>query len=100
MTVNHGLFLFDMAEPSINGWENQLGWRGYYEEWKNPLGESLWMQVDEDVDFEAEGLDEPVWELLLETEELSEWLTSGTFREVDAYAKKLMTEKTTLVESR
>jgi hypothetical protein len=49
MTVYKGMLLFDIAEPSINGWENQLGYRGYIEVWKRGDWEIV-IEPDEDED--------------------------------------------------
>ncbi len=34
MTLFKGILLFDIAEDPINGWENQLGYRGMMEVWR------------------------------------------------------------------
>lgn len=34
MTLFKGLLLFDIAEPPIGNWKNQLGYRGMMEIWK------------------------------------------------------------------
>lgn len=88
MTIYHGMFLVDVAEPSINGWENQLGWRGYYEEWKNPDGESFWMEVDEDIPAD---MFDCIWVLLWQDENGNQdHIASGSFEQVDMIAKLIM----------
>lgn len=47
MTINHGMLLFDSPETAINGWENQLGYRGYIEVWRKGAQEII-IEVDED----------------------------------------------------
>lgn len=55
MTVYKGMLLFDIPEPSINDWENQLDYRGMMEVWK---------RGDEAITIEPyeEGDDEDCWE--------------------------------------
>lgn len=89
MTMYKGVLLFDIAEPSINGWANQLGWRGYYEEWKNADGESFWMEVNED-----ESAETPYncsWDLLWRDDYGNdELIASGSFAQIDTAAKMIM----------
>lgn len=100
MTIFHGMLLFDIAETSINGWENQLGYRGYYEVWRNFLGEEMWMEVDEDTPIDEDG--NVTWVLLYQQYDRHgdivywEALHYGTFREVDNYAKELMRKYDTM----
>ena len=49
MTLFHGLLLFDIAEPSIGNWEEQLGYRGAIDVWKNKeTGKTLIIESYED----------------------------------------------------
>lgn len=87
MTIFKGMLLFDMAEPTINGWENQLGYRGMIEVWKKG-GQTIIIQPDEDCPE-----DEDVWEVIWETEEIWECIDYGYgFDDADAKAKEYMRE--------
>ena len=51
MTLLKGMLLFDVAEKPINGWENQLGYRGTKEVWKRKLKDlsfEEWLAKQED----------------------------------------------------
>jgi hypothetical protein len=85
MTVYKGLLLFDIAETSIGRWENELGWRGMREVWRN--GDyTLNIDVDEDSEREDQ------WELWLANDKTGYWesIGWGTFDEVDKMAKEYM----------
>lgn len=81
MTIFKGMLLFDIAEDSINGWENQLGYRGMMEVWKKG-DKTIYIDLDED------------------TGEWYSWLDNGTdgynldfygtFDEVDKMTKGYM----------
>lgn len=59
MTKYKGMLLFDIAEEPINGWENQLGYRGMMEVWKKGKDEVV-------IELE-DGTDEESWEVRIET---------------------------------
>jgi hypothetical protein len=89
MTIYQGRLLFDTPEPTINNWENQLGYRGYIEVWKR--GEqTLTMDCDDDVDPDVGS-----WEVRVDDwpgEGQTEYIAFGTFAECDKAAKEWMSE--------
>ena len=87
MTVSNGVLLFDTAEEPINGWENQLGYRGYIEVWEK---ENKRIEIDIDEDSSE---DEPVWEVLLCDDNGVNLIDYGYgFEEADKIAKEYMRE--------
>ena len=57
MSLYHGRLLFDIAEDSINGWNENLGTRGMYEKWEKD-GKELFIEIedsanDDDVYYEC-----------------------------------------------
>ncbi len=84
MTVFAGVLLFDIAEESIGKWENELGWRGMREVWRNG-DRTLNIDVDDDGGENA-------WELWLANDATgySESISWGTFAECDRDAKEYM----------
>ena len=80
MSVNNGLLLFDLAEPSINGWHENIRTRGMYEKWEKGNRFIL-------ISFDDEAEE---WEAWTGDEEDGDWETIawGTFEEY----KKAITE--------
>jgi len=93
MTVYAGLLLFDIAEPAIGHWENQLDYRGYIEVWKHAItGDRLTIDVIEDEKPDPE-TDETTWEIYVDSETCTEYLPHyGNFSKVDVQAKQWMLE--------
>lgn len=80
MTINKGLFLFDFPEPTINAWENQLGYRGMLEVWQRGSDEIRIIPCDDSSD----------WEVLFENDRIWEFIGVGSFEQADAIAKEYM----------
>ena len=47
MSLNNGMLLFDVADEPINGWEENIGTRGYYGLWEKGENQIL-INLDED----------------------------------------------------
>lgn len=90
MTVFKGMLLFDIAEPAIGKWENQLGYRGMIEVWRHAeTGDEVVLEPDEDSSEE-----ENIWEFIVQNNENGDfdYISSGTFAQVDKAAKAWMKE--------
>ena len=84
MTIFRGMLLFDMPEPAINGWENQLGYRGYVEVWEKGE-ERITLEPDED------HCEDDFWEVVFDNGNIVEIIGVGNgFEEADQIAKEYM----------
>jgi len=86
MTLFKGMLLFDVAEPAIGKWENQLGYRGMLEVWiHDETGDTITLEPNEDATEEE-------WECWIHDKESEQWdsLGWGTFKQVDKLAKQWM----------
>lgn len=91
MTLFNGMLLFDVAEPSIGKWREQLGWRGTKDEWQTEDGRySLFIESFEE-DIENDVIEEEVW---IADNKTGSWdsLFFGEYDEVKEKAKKWMKE--------
>jgi hypothetical protein len=86
MTLFAGMLLFDIAEPAIGPWENQLGYRGMIEMWRK-AGTQQFVCLEPD-----DCGKEDCWEAWWGDDETGSWelLAFGTFDKVDKAAKKWM----------
>jgi len=86
MTKFKGVLLFDMPEPAIGDWENQLGYRGMIEVWKHKkTGDELII----------EPCDEGYTEVLIHNKDHTKMDSLNAFdtdQEADDFAKKWMRE--------
>lgn len=87
MTVFKGMLLFDVPEPAIGKWENQLGYRGMLEVWKHSkTGDCVVLEPYEDAPEEC------IWEFWIHDKDSynCESISSGAFDQVDKEAKEWM----------
>lgn len=93
MTVFKGVLLFDIAEPCIGKWENQLGYRGYIEVWQlkgtkqQVIIEPYKDEDSQEPDYEGE------WHVFRQDEDTGFWDTIGfyaTEEQADKAAKDYM----------
>ena len=85
MSLYHGMLLFDVAEKPINGWEENLGTRGMFEEWRKDH-----RRIEIDIYDEAE---EPAeWEAAYYNDQTGYWesLMFGTFEQCKRASVKFM----------
>ena len=90
MTLFKGVLLFDIAEPEIGNWENELGWRGMREVWHLKGQEHIEINIDPNDDADNEE-----WEVWQSNNKSGEWGSIGygnTFEEADKIAKEYMRE--------
>lgn len=88
MTLFRGMLLFDIAEPPIGDWENQLGYRGMMEVWKlKDTDYVLTISAYEDSD-------EPCDEVWIANDSTGYWesLFFGSTEDCNTFAKKWMNE--------
>jgi hypothetical protein len=88
MSLYNGLLLFDVAEAPINGWEENLGTRGYFQQWrKGPL--TLNIEIDDDSLIEGE------YETYWQNEETGswDWIAGGTFKQCKRAAVRFMNRR-------
>jgi hypothetical protein len=90
MSKYHGMLLFDIADEPIGKWQENLGTRGYYDEWelidKDKIKCTLIIEADED----GKVGDNEVW--IHDKEGNSDSLYFGTYDQCLKYAKKWMKE--------
>ena len=83
MSLFHGLLLFDIAEPPIGPWHEDLGGRGYVEIWrKEGTEEVIYIEPYEGDEWEAWWADEKggAWDTI----------AFGPYEEVKKEAKRFM----------
>ena len=96
MTIFKGLFLFDIAEPSIGQWENQLGYRGMMEVWKiQETQDFVCIEPWDDICERHRDQECTCWEAWLGNDKTGDCDTLGiweSFDKADQEAKKWMNE--------
>ncbi len=75
MSLFHGMLLFDIAENPINGWEEDLGYRGMKEVWRKG---SRHITIEP---YDGEPYYEDEWECWLGNDETGAWgsIAFGSF---------------------
>jgi hypothetical protein len=91
MSLYNGLLLFDIAEPSINGWDEFLGYRGMMESWRKGDWEIIIQPYDA---YQEEDLDEDDddHEFLVQNNETGCWepIMFGTYEQCKVAAIEYM----------
>lgn len=95
MTIFKGVLLFDIAEPTIGDWENQLGYRGMMEVWKHKkTGDTITIEPYEDC-TEHDPDECQCHEIWIADDKNGQYDSIGiynTFEEADQETKKWMRE--------